>query len=214
LIVTCFNLFKAFHIDDTFHIEAAQHILEHPSQPMNGEINWGGSTNSISEFNQPPFLFYLISIVIYFFGANEIALHLLVSVFSLFAIYYFERLLYHFHSKNANFFLIVFALCPAFVVNQNVMTDIPLLSLLMGSSYYFITSSKSNRNMILSFTLISLAILIKYSALPFLGAMIIVLVITKDYKNLQYIFIPIGLLILWSGWNYLEYGGVTCKSFF
>lgn len=57
-----------------------------------------------------------------------------------------------------------------------------------------------------SFALISLAILIKYSALPFLGAMILTIIIRKEYKNLVYILTPISILALWSGWNYIEYG--------
>ncbi len=204
-MVTSLNIFKPFHIDDTFHIEVAQHIIEHPFHPMSGEINWGGSTNPINDYNQPPLFFYLIAIVTYLFGPNEIALHFLVSVFSFLAIYYFDRILHFVKRKNTYFYLTLFALCPAFIINQNVMTDIPLLSLLLGSVYFFLSSSDNNRNLVLSFIFISAALLTKYSALPFLAAIIFTLLIRKDYQNLKFSLIPFGILAIWSGWNLIEY---------
>jgi len=40
VFLTAFNVTKAFHIDDTFHLLAAQHLQQHPTAPMSGLINW------------------------------------------------------------------------------------------------------------------------------------------------------------------------------
>ena len=45
LLLTFINLNKAVHMDDTFHIEAAQEILKNPYAPMSGKVNWGSKPN-------------------------------------------------------------------------------------------------------------------------------------------------------------------------
>ncbi|RLD93697.1 MAG: hypothetical protein DRJ29_08040 [Bacteroidetes bacterium] len=39
--LTAINLNKAFHIDDSFHLEAAAYLSVNPTSPMSGLINWG-----------------------------------------------------------------------------------------------------------------------------------------------------------------------------
>lgn len=38
-IVTAYNLFKPYHIDDTVHLEIARWISAHPFRPMSGLLN-------------------------------------------------------------------------------------------------------------------------------------------------------------------------------
>ena len=57
-IATSINLDKAFHIDDAFHLHAAQWISEHPLRPMSGTIDWSGSVEHYYDGNQPPLFFY------------------------------------------------------------------------------------------------------------------------------------------------------------
>jgi hypothetical protein len=40
-LVTAYNLFKPFHIDDTAHLEIARWIAGHPLHPASGLLNWG-----------------------------------------------------------------------------------------------------------------------------------------------------------------------------
>ena len=39
IVATALNITKAFHIDDPYHVKAAQWIAAHPLQPMSGTIN-------------------------------------------------------------------------------------------------------------------------------------------------------------------------------
>ena len=43
LVVSLINLNKAYHIDDTFHLEAGTYIIDHLNTPMSGKINWDNS---------------------------------------------------------------------------------------------------------------------------------------------------------------------------
>jgi hypothetical protein len=77
-------------MDDTFHIEAAQEILKEPTTPMSGKVNWGSNPNYLHSFNQAPLFFYVIVYWGSLFGFNEISLHLLISVFTFIALFYFN----------------------------------------------------------------------------------------------------------------------------
>jgi 4-amino-4-deoxy-L-arabinose transferase-like glycosyltransferase len=209
-VLTAFNINKAYHIDDTFHIEAAEWIIEHPTHPMSGTINWNHVPEKIHTFNQPPLLFYLIALVIKLFGHNPIALHLFISVFTLLALYFFSNILRLIKSPHQKVLLCLFAFNPAFIINQNLMTDIPLLSVLLASVYYLLKSGVANkhRNYLISAIFIGIGMLIKYTFLPFILVFILYAYIRKELKYTIYLLVPIGLLILWSTWNYFEFGAI------
>ena len=57
LILTGININKAFTIDDTYHLEAANLIAQNPLKPMSGFINWGDSPTQLFYGNQPPLFF-------------------------------------------------------------------------------------------------------------------------------------------------------------
>jgi len=47
MFATVLNLTKAYHIDDTVHLEIAQWIIREPWHPMSGQINWSENTEPI-----------------------------------------------------------------------------------------------------------------------------------------------------------------------
>ena len=212
LIITLPNLSKPFHIDDTFHLEAAQHIINNPTHPMSGEINSSGETKPIHQFNQPPLFFYCISATIYCFGPRELPLHLMLSLFTFLSLYFFRKILLLKKIKEVNFALLVFALCPALILNQNLMVDVPLLSMVLASVFFFLKQDKTYKNILFSILFLSTALLIKYSALPVLAAFVIYIIVNKNYKHLLFLSIPVFTLALWSIWNYAEYGGIHLLS--
>lgn len=212
LLLTAININKAFHVDDTFHLEAAQQILKDPLRPMSGMIRWDKpEATPIHTGNQPPLLFYMIAGMSLIFGFNEIGLHLLTALFSFLALYWFYKaatLLYG--SGKPVFLLALLGFCPAFVVNQNLMTDVPVLALLLGVLYYMLLAGRSNqpRHYIIAMCLLAAGCLIKYTFLPVFATVFTLFIFRKQYRNLRFLLIPAGLLIVWSLWNYWEFGSI------
>ncbi len=209
-LLTAININKAYHIDDTFHLEAALWIQDHPATPMSGLINWKNAPTPLYTHNQPPLFFFLLAQVISLTGTGEIPLHLFLSVFTFLALFLFTRLTDILQIKNSRFLLLLFAFNPALVVNQNLMTDVPLLTVVMGSAL-FLLKAKDNwktKGYVLSALLVGIGLLIKYSVLPLLVLMALVIVVRRDYRHLWVLLIPLGMLTLWSVWNYFEYGSV------
>lgn len=211
VILTAFNITKAFHIDDTFHLKAAQWISNHPDQPMSGMINWGDSDPApFHTFNNPPLFFYLMAVFGQLFGYSELGFHLLESIFVFISLYFFDKLLRVFIPKGSNFLLVLFAFCPAFIINQNVMLDIPVLSMILGFTYFLIISEQQNtfKNCFIALIFLTVGTLIKYSILPLYGVFIFVIVVRKQRSLLWLLSLPISILGSWSMWNITEFGGI------
>jgi 4-amino-4-deoxy-L-arabinose transferase-like glycosyltransferase len=202
-LLTALNLYKPFHIDDTFYLEVAKWIHSSPFRPMSGTVNWSNDSTPFFLHNNPPLFPYLIAAVSYFFGFNEVAIHLLVAVFCFLAIYYFYKICIQLNIQNIPVLLFLFAFSPAFVVNQNTMTDVPLVSILLASFLYLL-----KRNYLISLFLFSIGMLIKYSILPFFVVVLIVILLRENRQKLFYSLIPIIIIGLWCWWNFLEYGSV------
>jgi 4-amino-4-deoxy-L-arabinose transferase-like glycosyltransferase len=210
LLLTLININKAFHIDDTFHIKAAEYLKEHPGKPMSGYINWGDNPTTFSEHNQPPFFFYLISLYSFVFGKSEISLHLFLSLFTFVTLLLFIKICEILKIDNKLYLLTLFSFCPALIVNQNIMTDVPVLTLLLASVYFLIKSQKENknRNYLMSILSATAGLLIKYSILPVFAVIGLSMIFNRDKKKLVFFLIPILIMAAWSFWNFSEYNGI------
>ncbi|MHA8065701.1 ArnT family glycosyltransferase [Aquirufa sp. ROCK2-A2] len=208
VVLTAFNINKAFHIDDAFHLEAAENIRLHPWKPMSSWINWEDSPTLMFNGNNPPFFFYLINFYQLLFGHSEVSLHLFLSVFTFLSLFYFYQLGQLLQVKSPLTMLSIFAFCPAFVVNQNVMLDIPILAISLGIMYYLLKGQKHDKfsYYIISAILLSFGIFIKYSLIPLFFVILWTIFITKNYQKSIVLIIPIILFLLWSLWNYIEFG--------
>lgn len=214
LILTAININKAYHIDDTFHLEAAEHIGEHPLRPMSGYINWDHVPTPMYEHNQPPLFFYLIAFYQKIFGNNEIPMHFLLSIFTFLSLWYFYQLILFLKVKQTLTLLTIFGFCPAFIVNQNLMTDVPILCISLATIYYLLKGqqTESIRDYIYSALLLTAGLLIKYSLLPLFFVILLTLLASKSYKKTIVLIIPILGLTLWSIWNKLEFGAMHMIS--
>jgi 4-amino-4-deoxy-L-arabinose transferase-like glycosyltransferase len=68
---------KAFHIDDTLFVYAAEQILNQPLDPYGFDVNWDGRTMPMSVVTKnPPLTSYYSAIVGSLFGLTETPLHL------------------------------------------------------------------------------------------------------------------------------------------
>ncbi|GAB3957190.1 hypothetical protein GCM10028805_49160 [Spirosoma harenae] len=210
VIATSINLNKAYHIDDTFHLEAADWIKQHPFKPMSGFINWDENKEPIYKANQPPLYFYFIALISALFGTGEIALHLFQSIFTLFCLLIFYQITQLLSLKNGLLLTAFLAFSPAFLINQNLMVDVPLLFFHLLALYYLLQKdaiSESGRYWKVGFFL-SISVLIKYTSIPLLVALLVAILWRKQYRYLYIVLIPAAALGLWSLWNYVEFGAV------
>ena len=145
LVVSLINLNKAYHIDDTFHLEAGNYIIDHLNTPMSGKINWDNSPTEMYNHNQPPLFFLCIGIIIKLFNSNEITLHIFLSIFTLLALVYYNKILEILDVNKKYIYIILIAFNPAFIVNQNLMTDIPILAITFIFIFYLIEGLQSNK---------------------------------------------------------------------
>jgi len=205
--ITGFNINKAFHIDDAFHLEAAKWIAKNPLKPMSGLINWTDNPEPMFTSNQPPLFFYLIAVVGELFGYSEVPMHLLESVFAFLALWFFYKVCTIISPSKGGLLLVFLAFCPAMIVNQNLMLDIPLLSLELAFIYYLIknTTRENAGNYVQALLFLSAALLMKYSILPLLGVFFVSVLYEKKYKYLFLGLIPLMVLGLWSLTNFLEF---------
>lgn len=210
LIATALNITKPFHIDDAYHLEAAMHLKQNPLEPGSGYINWFDVPEPISNSNQPPLIFYLITIAGSLFSFTEIPLHLLISLFTLAAIYLFFQLVRLLKPGNEWFLTMLLGFSPAFLVNQNIMTDIPLLAASLAFAFFSLKAAKTHLMRYAIFAGISLgiALLIKFTSLPLL---IVLAIIPFFYRKPRYslvVIIPLIVLSLYSLWNIYEYNDI------
>ncbi len=208
--VSAIDLNKAFHIDDTFHLKAAQWIEHHPLEPMSGHVNWGLNPEPAHHFNQPPGFFYLVAATGHLFGYSELPMHMMRSLFTLLALVCFHRLARHYAPPHALWLTALFALCPAFMVNQGLMTDVPLLAMQLLFFNLLLVPGKGPPGVRMSFTAVALfgAMFIKYTTAPLLLVFPLVLVLRRQWRWLPLALIPFALLAAWSVWNLHEYGGI------
>lgn len=209
LFATYWNIDKAFHIDDAGHLEIAQWIQAYPMHPMSGWVNWSGLFEPISKLNQPHLYFYLMAGWGTLFGYSETSMHLLLALFTLWAIIGFFRLASLFEPIYALHITSLFALSPAFVIGQNSMVDVPLIAVWIQFYYSLLRHSQSlwRRYLFASIWCVA-ALLMKYTSLVLLPAMALHILLTQKYRNLAWLLVPIGFLIAWSVFNLYDYGGV------
>lgn len=210
LIATSVNITKPFHIDDAYHLEAAIHILNDPLKPSSGFINWINVPEPLSQSNQPPLIFYLIALTGYLTSFNEIPLHLLISVFTFLALYFFFLTVRLLKPGDAGLFTILLGLSPAFLVNQNIMVDIPLLSATLAFGYFCILAAKSGKFSHLAYAgvALGLAILTKFTIIPLFVVILIIPFFYKKPLHSLVVFIPVGFIVAWSLYNIYEFNDI------
>ena len=209
LFASAFNFDKAYHVDDTAYLEMARWIAQHPLHPMSGLLSWGADYEAIHYTNQPPLYFYLMAGWGLLFGWSEIAMHALMSAFTLWVILAFFRLARIVTPGAALLPTAFLALGPVFVVSQNTMVDIPLLALWLEFFRVLLDPKFNNRwRYPVAGCLCAVALLVKYTSLVLFPALVLHIVLVGGAVRLVWVLLPVGVLAAWSGFNYWEYGGV------
>lgn len=209
LFATYWNIDKAFHVDDAGHLAIAQWIEQNPLHPMSGWVNWTGIYEPISQLNQPHLYFYLMAGWAHLFGYSEIAIHALMAVFTLWAIVAFYRLAKLVEPVHALHVTALFSLSSAFVVGQNSMVDVPLIAVWMEFYHALLNPRYGDRKKYaIASLLCAAALLVKYTSLVLIPAMVLQAVLAKKYKSAVWVLIPLATLVLWSAFNVYDYGGI------
>jgi hypothetical protein len=209
LFATYWNIDKAFHVDDAGHLAIAQWIEHNPLHPMSGLVNWTGNFEPISALNQPHLYFYLMAGWGHLFGYSEIAIHCLMALFTLWAILAFYRLAKLVDPRYALHLTALFSLSSAFVVGQNSMVDVPLLAVWM-EFYHALLNPRcgDKKKYAIASILCAAALLIKYTSLVLIPAMVLQALLAKKYKSAGWVLVPVATLVLWSAFNVYDYGGI------
>lgn len=211
VIVTAYNLLKPYHIDDTVHLEIARWISTHPLHPMSGLVYWDGVEKPIYQLNQPPLYFYLLAFWGGVFGYSEVAMHALQSLASLCCVLLFHRLARVFVGPLALWATAMLVLGPAFIVEQNLMVDVPLLATWLAFFNPLIRdigSPYQNWRYGLAALTCATALLIKYSSLVLLVILCLSLLLERRRAQAWTLLIPLTALAAWSLFNLMDYGGV------
>jgi hypothetical protein len=89
------------------------------------------------------------------------------------------------------------------------MVDIPLLALWIEFFRVLLDPNVSERwRYLFAGVLCGLAMLIKYTSLVLLPALVLHILIVGYFVQLAWVLLPISILAAWSGFNYWEYGGI------
>ncbi|TLU71773.1 ArnT family glycosyltransferase [Lichenicoccus roseus] len=215
LIVTACNLFKPYTIDDTAHLIIADWILHHPLHPMSGPLNWNGTVEPIHATNQPHLYFYILAFWEKLFGASEIALHGMQSLFSGGCIVLFHWIARRLAPSCAVWLTAMLALDPAFIVSQNLMVDVPLLSCWLGffaCLIRIVPAERQHRRYLLAASACSAAILVKYSSLVLIPILLMSLVLERRLRQAWCLAVPLAVLGAWSLFNLHDYGGIHLQT--
>jgi 4-amino-4-deoxy-L-arabinose transferase-like glycosyltransferase len=210
-IVTAYNLCKPYHIDDTAHLEIARWISTHPLHPMSGLLNWSGRKEPIYYLNQPHLYFYLLALWGRLFGYSEAAMHTLQSLAALACILLFHRLARVLVEPMALWATAMVVLGPAFIVEQNLMLDVPLLGTWLAFFNPLIcqvASPYQHRRYAVAAIACAVALLIKYSSLVLLVILCLSFVLERRWRQSWTVLIPLAALAAWSFFNILDYKGV------
>lgn len=209
LAATAYNLFKPYHIDDAAHLEIVQWISHHWLHPMRGSLNWSGVEEPIFRTNQPHLYFYALAAWGSLFGFSEPAMHALQSLFTLACILLTYRLARHLLGRNALFATAMATLSPALFVEQNLMVDVPLLSLWLGFFTPLICdvdSPHQGRRYALAALACAAAILVKYSSLTLVPILVLSLLLERRGRQAWTLAIPALAVAAWTAFNLWDYG--------
>ena len=191
---------RAFHIDDTLFIWAAQNIIKHPFNPYGFQLIWDSTQVRMSEVTQnPPLASYYMALAGRVVGWSERALHLAFLLPTLALVLGTYRLAQKFTRSPL---LAAFAtlLTPGLLVSAcSVMCDPMILALWMWAAILWIEGLEPQRPLFL----LASAVLIAASELTkYFGASLILLLFVYSIARQRrvgswvwYLLIPVAVLV-------------------
>ena len=159
---------KAFFIDDTLFLRAAEQIQKHPMDFYGFDINWYGYMTPMTvAFDNPPLTSYYIALVAWLFGWSEWILHLAFLVPALAAVSGIFVLAKNYCDRPFTATLIA-VLTPVFLISATaIMCDVMQLAFWVWALLFFEKGLRTDHRtqFIVSGILAGLAFLTKYLGL-------------------------------------------------
>jgi hypothetical protein len=200
---------RAFHVDDTLFIRAAQQIAKHPLDPYGFEINWDGSLTSMADVTQnPPVSSYYIALLGSAFGWSERALHwgfILIAIALVLGTY---RLAEHF-TDDPLFAALVTLLCPGVLVSaSSLMCDTMMLALWLWAAIFWIEGLERRKMILLagSSLLIAVCALTKYFGISLIPLLLVYTIMRRRIVSGLWLLVPVAVLIWYQQWTAGFYG--------
>jgi len=167
---------RAFHVDDTLFVYAAQQIGKHPLDPYGVSIIWDVTQSRLSEVTKnPPLAVYYGAGVGELFGWSERALHLGFLLTALGAVLATYRLARHFTGLPL-VAAAVLLLSPGFLVSgSSIMCDTMMVALWVLALTFWLEGLDGNRAvyLVLSGLLIGACALTKYFGMSLIPLLLV-----------------------------------------
>lgn len=204
-------LTKAFHIDDTLFLWAAEQIQLNPMDFYGFPANWYGFDMPMFDINKnPPFVSYYIAAVALIFGFNEVSLHLaflIPAVGISLGTYYLARP----YCKMPQLASLIAVATPVFVVSSsNVMSDTMMVFFYVTASALWIRGLEEENTICLfaASILITLAVLSKYFGITLIPLLLAYSLMVKRRMGgwVFFLIIPLVATGLYQFMTYALYG--------
>lgn len=218
LVATCLNVTKPFHVDDAFYVAEARWIAAHPDRPTSGLVFWEGDgpVPFHRVGNHSPLVPAVQAAVIAATGEEPISLHVLTSVFTALVVLLAHALARRHAPEHALAVTALLVLSPAFVAEQNVMLDVPLLACWLA--FFVALEDARPRGLVASAAALALGLLVKLSSIVLVVVLVLAIVerrrarqITVAHATLT-LALPVGALGLWALTSHAETGEVAFLS--
>jgi hypothetical protein len=202
---------RAFHVDDTLFIRAAQNIAKHPLDPYGFEITWDWALQQMSEVTQnPPLASYYAALAGMAFGWSERALHLSFLIITVLLILGSYRLASRF-THLPLLAALAALLAPGVLVSaSSVMCDTMMLALWVWTAIFWLDGLDRNRHSLLAAAalLAGAAALTKYFGIALLPLLLIYSLWRKQRLGIWacHLLIPVAILIAYQMWTEQMYG--------
>jgi 4-amino-4-deoxy-L-arabinose transferase-like glycosyltransferase len=195
---------RAFHIDDTLFIRAAQQIAKHPLDPYGFQINWDGVLTSMSEVTQnPPLSSYYAALVASLFGWSERALHCGFLVVAIALVLGTYRLAMRF-TRAPMLAALVTLLCPGVLVSaSSVMCDTMMLALWLWAVILWMEGIERNRAVFLALSslLIAACALTKYFGVSLIPLLLVYTLMRRRLRAALWLLVPVAILAGYQQWT-------------
>jgi len=201
---------KAFFIDDTLFLRAAQQIQKHPMDFYGFNINWFGYVTPMSvAFDNPPLTSYYIALVTTMIGWSEWGLHLAFLLPALAAIWGIYTLAQN-YCRHPFIASSVVVLTPVFLISAtSVMCDVTLLAFWVWTLVFFEKGLRDNNltAFLICGCLGGLAVWTKFIGLGLIPLLIVYGLVKTRHAG-RWMVAPIVSLLFMGA-----YGGITYRLY-
>ena len=202
---------RAFHVDDTLFVWAAQNIAKHPFNPYGFDLIWDYTRVRMSEVTKnPPLASYYLALIGSIAGWSERALHLGFLLPALALVLGTYRLAQKF-TRSAMLAAFSTLLTPGLLVSaSSVMSDVMMLAIWIWAVIFWIEGLDTQRQLfyLASAALISAAALTKYFGVCLIFLLLAYSLVRQRRLGVWvwYLFAHCAVLLVYEIWTAKLYG--------